>query len=109
MNLDNIVRLAFTHPENEHASIREIARLLDMNPGGVYRVLLRIGLVRRPPRKKKRLAGASKPGILTRIPRPTLNNRVLANIYDEIEMASATRTGKKAEKKIPKKRQRKRP
>jgi hypothetical protein len=109
MNYDNIVRLAFTHQENEHASIREIARLLDMNPGGVYRVLLRIGLVKRPPRTKKRLECASKPGKLIRIPRPDLQNPLLANVYDELEMTRATRTGKNHEKKCSKKRQGKRP
>jgi transposase-like protein len=95
MNYNNIVRLAFTHPDNEHASIRAIARQLDMNPGALYRILLRIGLVTRPPRIKKRLPGASKPGILARIPRPELKNAALADIYDEMEISRLARTTKK--------------
>ena len=54
MNLNNIVRFAFTHPENDSKSIREIARLLDINPGTVYRTLLRLRLVKRPSGSKNK-------------------------------------------------------
>ena len=94
MNFDNIVRYAFTHPDNRNASIRALARLLDMNSGSVYRILIRLHLVKRPPRKQKRLPGAPKPGKKIRIPRPQLSNPLLANIYDELEMSDAIRTRK---------------
>jgi hypothetical protein len=48
MNLDYIIRLVFTHPENKGKSINSIARKLDMNPGSVYRILKRLSLVLPP-------------------------------------------------------------
>jgi Mn-dependent DtxR family transcriptional regulator len=45
IDYDYVIYLAFTHPDNKHASIRKIARLLGMNPGTVYRTLKRQGFV----------------------------------------------------------------
>jgi hypothetical protein len=46
MNYDNIVLYAFTHPDCKGKSIREVSRLLGMNPGTVYRILVRLGLIK---------------------------------------------------------------
>ncbi len=45
MNLEYIVRLAYTHPENEGKSIRFIARQIGLNPGYFYRFLKQLDLV----------------------------------------------------------------
>jgi hypothetical protein len=51
MDINNIVKLAYTHPDNHAKSIRQIARQLDINPGTFYRILKRLGLVENPQRQ----------------------------------------------------------
>jgi hypothetical protein len=105
MNLNTVVRLAYSHPDNSGLSIRALARLLDINPGTVYRTLVQLHLVKAPARKRQRSKSAAGRVKMSRLPRPVVNNPTLRNIYDELEMSRARRVDKK---NCPKQRQQQR-
>jgi hypothetical protein len=82
MNYDNVVRFAFTHPDNQGKSIREIAGLLGLNPGSVYRILTRLGLVEKPP---KRGFHRPDPPDEPRT-RPAFHSPILTEVIEELSL-----------------------
>jgi hypothetical protein len=109
MKHEKIVRDTFMHPDNKGKSLREIARMLDMNPGVVYRILVHLKLIVPPPPKKQK-----KRAQLNRIEDPAYLHRkdphrpkhpLLARYWDEFKLwevrqASESHLSKNADGKI---------
>jgi hypothetical protein len=100
MKNEKLIRNTFTHPDNKGKSLREIARILDMNPGTLHHNLVSLNLIVPPPprepRKRSQLNRVPDPGCQFRKP-PGRWHPFMARLWYELKMWEWPEFQKKSE------------